>query len=58
MKVGDLITASHWGDVIAMVVSTGRLTTTGIVKILITVDGESHELDQLVQDLEVINESR
>tara|TARA_R110002110_G_scaffold313416_1_gene526684 strand:- start:442 stop:606 length:165 start_codon:yes stop_codon:yes gene_type:complete len=54
MKVGDLVTASHWDGVIAMVVNTGRLTTTGIVRVMITVSGETSEVDQLAQDLEVI----
>ena len=57
MKVGDLVTARHWDGLIAVVVNNDRFDTE-IVKVLITVDGESHELDQLVQDLEVINESR
>jgi len=56
MNVGDLVTASHWNGVLAMVVNTGRLTTTGIVRILITVSGHTCEVDQLAQDLEVINE--
>ena len=54
MKVGDLVTASHWDGVIAMVVNTGRLTTIGIVRVMITVSGETSEVDQLAQDLEVI----
>ena len=54
MQVGDLVTASHWNGVIAMVVSTGRLLTTGIVRVMITVGGVTSEVDQLEQDLEVI----
>ena len=57
MKVGDLVTARHWDGLIAVVVNNDRFDTE-IVKVLITVDGESHELDQLVQDLEVLDESR
>jgi len=61
MKVGDLVTASHWNGVIALVVSTARSRVhkgSGIVRVMITVNGTTSEVDQLEQDLEVINESR
>jgi len=61
MKVGDLVTASHWNGVIAMVVSTARSRVhkgSGIVRVMITVGGVTSVVDQLEQDLEVINESR
>jgi len=61
MKVGDLVTASHWNGVIALVVSTARSRVhkgSGIVRVMITVKGITSEVDQLEQDLEVINESR
>ena len=57
MKVGDLVTASHWNGVIAVVVSTARSRVhkgSGIVRVMITVSGETSEVDQLAQDLEVI----
>ena len=61
MNVGDLVTASHWNGVIALVVSTARSRVhkgSGIVKVMITVGGITSVVDQLEQDLEVINESR
>jgi len=61
MKVGDLVTASHWNGVIALVVSTARSRVhkgSGIVRVMITVSGTTSEVDQLEQDLEVIDESR
>ena len=61
MNVGDLVTASHWNGVIALVVSTARSRVhkgSGIVKVMITVGGITSEVDQLEQDLEVINASR
>jgi len=61
MQVGDLVTASHWNGVIALVVSTARSRVhkgTGIIRVMITVGGVTSEVDQLEQDLEVINESR
>ena len=61
MQVGDLVTASHWNGVIALVVSTARSRVhkgSGIVKVMITVGGITSEVDQLEQDLEVINASR
>jgi len=61
MKVGDLVTASHWNGVIAMVVSTARSRVhkgSGIVRVMITVGGVTSVVDQLEQDLEVINASR
>ena len=61
MQVGDLVTASHWNGVIAVVVSTARSRVhkgSGIVRVMITVGGHTSVVDQLEQDLEVINESR
>jgi hypothetical protein len=61
MQVGDLVTASHWNGVIALVVSTARSRVhkgTGIIRVMITDGGLTSEVDQLEQDLEVINESR
>ena len=57
MKVGDLVTASHWNGAIALVVSTGRSRVhkgSGIVRVMITVNGTTSVVDQLEQDLEVI----
>ena len=59
MNVGDLVTASHWNGVIAMVVDTTRISLKhGIVKVMITVNGTTSVVDQLERDLEVINECR
>ena len=61
MEVGDLVTASHWNGVIALVVDTARSRVhkgSGIVKVMITVNGTTSVVDQLEQDLEVINGSR
>jgi len=61
MKVGDLVTASHWNGVIALVVGTARSRVhkgSGIVRVMITVGGVTSVVDQLEQDLEVINENR
>jgi len=61
MNVGDLVTASHWNGVIALVVSTARSRVhkgSGIVKVMITVGGITSVVDQLEQDLEVINGNR
>ena len=57
MNVGDLVTASHWNGVIALVISTARSRVhkgAGIVRVMITVGGVTSEVDQLEQDLEVI----
>ena len=61
MEVGDLVTASHWNGVVAMVVDTARSRVhkgSGIVKVMITVSGITSVVDQLEQDLEVINANR
>jgi len=57
MKVGDLVTAGHWNGTIALVVSTARSRVhkgSGIVRVMITVDGVTSVVDQLEQDLEVL----
>ena len=59
MNVGDLVTASHWNGVLAIVVSTARSRVhkgSRIVRVMITVNGITSVVDQLEQDLEVINE--
>ena len=61
MQVGDLVTASHWNGVIAVVVNTARSRVhkgSGIVRVMITVGGTTSVVDQLEQDLEVINGNR
>ena len=59
MQVGDLVTASHWNGVIAMVVDTTRTYKgSGIVKVMITVNGTTSVVDQLEQELEVLDGNR
>jgi len=61
MKIGDLVTSSHWNGLIGMVVDTSRSRVhkgSGIVRVMVTISGITSEVDQLEQDLEVINESR
>ena len=53
MKVGDLVRAYHWrnGEVAILLSFRG---SSGICRVAIG----NHTFDQLVEDLEVINESR
>ena len=53
MKVGDLVRAYHWrnGEVAILLSFRG---SSGICRLAIG----NHTFDQLVEDLEVINESR
>ncbi len=55
MKVGDLVTTSHWDGLVGVVVDVRSKRPNGIATVLITNDDSSFEINQLVADLEVIN---
>ena len=55
MKVGDLVTATHWGEnQTAIVVDDSRLDRCGVVSVYL----DSYVGDYMAYDLEIISESR
>ena len=54
MKVGDLVKARHWGSGYFGIVISIRPKPSKICTVMIN---GGHRVDQLINDLEVINES-
>ena len=55
MKVGDLVTTEHWGDLFGLVVDVRSKRPNGIATVLIMDEDGWFEINQLVADLEVIH---
>ena len=56
LKIGDLVTATHWKNIICkigIVVDNSRAKDVGIVRVSL-LHNPDYEFDQLVQDLEKI----
>jgi len=54
VKVGDMVTASHWGEnQTAIVVDVSRLDRCGVVSVHL----DSYVGDYMADDLEIISES-
>ena len=53
MKVGDLVTTEHWGDLFGLVVDVWQAGNIATVLVMDD-DGGFFEINQLVADLEVL----